>query len=110
MKGKGGLMKKQLSDVSIQSALSIERTILANRRTLLAYIRSAISLIVAGAGLIKFINDTVWVTIGIICIILAPITLICGIFDYFYVKKIINVEKSVLAMADDEEATDDDAT
>ena len=76
-------MKAKIKNAKVQSELSIERTKMANRRTLLAYIRSAVGLIVAGAGLMKFINSTVWIVIGMGCIILAPITLIFGIYDYF---------------------------
>ena len=63
-------MKAKIKNAKVQSELSIERTKMANRRTLLAYIRSAVGLIVAGAGLMKFINSTVWIVIGMGCIIL----------------------------------------
>lgn len=80
----------------IQSKLSIERTLLANKRTFLAYVRTAIGLIVAGAGLMKFVQDKVWVVIGIIFIILTPVTILVGIIDYLRVKKIIQKEKEAL--------------
>lgn len=89
-------MKAKIKNAKVQSELSIERTKMANRRTLLAYIRSAVGLIVAGAGLMKFINSTVWIVIGMGCIILAPITLIFGIYDYFHIKKLIELEKNIL--------------
>ena len=89
-------MKAKIKNSRIQSDLSIERTKMANRRTLLAYIRSAGGLIVAGAGLMKFINSTVWIAVGIGCIVLAPITLIFGIYDYFHIKKLILMEKEFL--------------
>lgn len=80
----------------LQSELAIERTKLSNRRTLLAYIRSVVALIVAGAGLLKFIQDPVWIVAGAICIVLAPIILILGIMDYFRMKKIIVREQILM--------------
>lgn len=95
-------MNKHISNSTIQSALSIERTILANRRTLLSYLRSAVSLIVAGAGLIEFVQNDILVTLGVICLIFAPIVLFYGIFDYIHMKKIIAAEKKVLSFVEEE--------
>lgn len=89
-------MKAKVKNSKIQSELSIERTKMANRRTLLAYIRSTVGLLVAGAGLMKFINSSVWIVIGVACIILAPITLVFGIYDYFRMKKLIQLENDFL--------------
>ena len=89
-------MKDKVKNSRIQSQLSVERTKLANRRTLLAYLRSAVGLVVAGAGLMKFITEDVWVVVGICCIILAPIIMIVGIIDYIHVKKLIKAEKEYL--------------
>ena len=89
-------MKKSIINSKMQSELAMERTRMANRRTLLAYIRSAVGFIVAGAGLLKFIQDPIWIYIGIICIILAPITIIAGIIDYRRVNKLIEKEAAFL--------------
>ena len=89
-------MKAKVKNSKIQSELSIERTKMANRRTLLAYIRSTGGLLVAGAGLMKFINSSVWIVIGVACIILAPITIVFGIYDYFRMKNLIQLENDFL--------------
>ena len=89
-------MKAKIKNSRIQSDLSIERTKMANRRTLLAYIRSVVGLIVAGAGLMEFIDSAVWMAIGIGCIVLAPNILIFGLYDYFHMKKLIQMEKDFL--------------
>ena len=89
-------MKAKIKNSRIQSDLSIERTKMANRRTLLAYVRSVVGLIVAGAGLMEFIDSAVWMAIGIGCIVLAPIILIFGLYDYFHMKKLIQMEKDFL--------------
>ncbi len=87
----------------VQSQLSIERTVLANKRTLMAYFRSAVSLIVAGAGLMKFIQDPIWCIIGIIFIIVAPVMMTIGIVDYYRVKKLIDKESVFVQKFNDEE-------
>ena len=89
-------VKKSIINSKMQSELAMERTKMANRRTLLAYIRSAVGFVVAGAGLLKFIQDPIWIYIGIICIILAPITIIAGIIDYRRVNKLIEKEAAFL--------------
>lgn len=80
----------------IQSELSIERTKLANKRTFLAYLSAAVGLVVAGAGLMKFIRVYAWIAIGWVCIGLAPLVLIMGIVDYLRVKSLIRKEIAYL--------------
>lgn len=85
-------MKKKYTASAIQSELSIERTKMANRRTFLAYLRTSVALIVAGAGMLKFIQVAAWIAIGWICIALAPVIIVLGILDYIQVKKLIKKE------------------
>ncbi len=82
----------------LQSRLSIERTKLANRRTLLAHIRSAIALFVAGSGLVNLIPDSLWVYTGIFCLAMSPVPIIAGIIEYFKIQKIIEFESSQLEL------------
>ena len=46
-----------MKDVSVLNTLAMSRTILANERTFLAYIRTAIMVAVSGVTLIKFFGD-----------------------------------------------------
>ncbi len=86
------------SGSQLQSRLSIERTKLANRRTLLAHIRSAIALFVAGAGLINLIPHSIWVYTGIFCIVTSPIPILAGIVEFVKIQKIIEFESSQLEL------------
>ncbi len=73
--------------------LAVHRTELANRRTLMAYVRTAIGLTAASIALIKLVDDN-WLTIlGWGLLPLAVICLLIGIDDYHRVKKSINEEK-----------------
>lgn len=85
---------QKISASSAQSAMALERTRMANTRTLLAYIRSAVALFVAGAGLLKFISEIVWVYVaGVIFIIATPVLLVVGIREYFTVRKRIDMHE-----------------
>lgn len=85
----------------IQSQLSIERTVMANKRTMMAYFRSAVALVVAAAGLMKFIQDPIWIVIGVFFLILAPVMIVMGIIDYISVKKLIEKEKLFINRVND---------
>lgn len=97
-----------IKDSSIQSAMAIERTKMANTRTMLAYIRSSIGLFVAGAGLLKFVSEIKWVyAVGILFIIATPVVLGFGIWEYFNMRKKIEkhelVKTEFLDHEDDQE-------
>ena len=51
--------------------LTIGRTIMANERTLLAFLRTSIAFFVAGIGLIKYLDHPVFDAIGWIFVVLA---------------------------------------
>jgi putative membrane protein len=73
--------------------LAVHRTELANRRTLMAYIRTAIGLTAASIALLKLLEDG-WLTyLGWALLPVAIFCLLIGIDDYHRVKKSINEEK-----------------
>ena len=85
---------QKINASSAQSAMALERTRMANTRTMLAYIRSAVALFVAGAGLLKFVSEIVWVYIvGILFIIATPILLGVGIWEYLTMRKRIDMHE-----------------
>ena len=70
-------------------ALNFGRTALANERTLLAFIRTAISLLAAGVGFILLLEHPLLIAIGWGFIGLAVFVQIWGLFRYFEIKKIL---------------------
>ena len=73
--------------------LAVHRTELANRRTLMAYIRTAIGLTAASIALIKLVEDG-WLTyLGWALLPLAVMCVLIGMDDYHRVRKSINEEK-----------------
>ena len=74
--------------------MAVLRTELANRRTLLAYIKTAIGLGGVGAGLMKFADSaSIFDEVGIAMIPLAGIVLLAGVIDYFKTRQTIEQEK-----------------
>jgi putative membrane protein len=73
--------------------LAVHRTELANRRTLMAYIRTAIGLTAASIALLKLLEDG-WLTyLGWSLLPIAVICVLIGVDDYHRVRKSINEEK-----------------
>ena len=73
--------------------LAVHRTELANRRTLMAYIKTSIALCASAIGLLKFIGDPWLSHVGWVLLPLSFLFLLVGILDYLRVKKSINEEK-----------------
>jgi putative membrane protein len=88
-----GKNEKEKIERSVQQhssdALNFGRTALANERTLLAFIRTAISLLAAGVGFILLLEHPLLIGIGWIFIGLAVFVQIWGLFRYFEIRKIL---------------------
>ena len=69
--------------------LTIGRTIMANERTLLAFLRTSLAFCIAGIGLIKYLDHQALDAIGWIFIVLAGIFLIWGVYRYRHVRKVL---------------------
>ncbi len=69
--------------------LIIGRTIMANERTLLAFLRTSMTFSIAGVGMIKYLDHPVLDAIGWIFVVLAGIFLIWGVHRYRYVRKVL---------------------
>lgn len=65
--------------------LSIDRTLLANERTLLAYFRTSLTLLVAGASFIQFFEIVIIQIVGWIFI---PFSLIIGVIGIIRYRRI----------------------
>lgn len=74
--------------------LAITRTDLANRRTLLAYLNTAIALFVSGAGLLK-LSGAVWLEgLGILFMPASIVVAVVGIVDYRVQRRGILAERA----------------
>jgi putative membrane protein len=67
------------NDLILRDELAIDRTILANERTILAYLRGAVSLILVGITFVHFFETHLLGYVGLACV---PFGVVVGIFGY----------------------------
>ncbi len=80
-------MAKPYSDYSekqliLRDHLAIDRTILANESTFLAYIRTSLALVIGGAGVIKFFPSDYSLIIAFPFILGGAVTFLLGLKRY----------------------------
>ncbi len=67
------------SDLILRDELAIDRTNLSNERTFLAYMRAAITLIIAGLTFVHFVQTGYLHVVGFLCL---PGGIFAGAFGY----------------------------
>lgn len=74
-------------DIILRDFLALERTTLANERTLFSYIRTSLYLVLAGIGFIKLkeFADLTWV--GYITIPISIVVIVYGFIRYSILQK-----------------------
>lgn len=77
-------------DIILRDWLAIDRTVLANERTFLSYIRTSLTLFIGGISFIKFFDISIVKLIGWIFIPIGIIVSIIGIFKYYDIKREMN--------------------
>ena len=70
--------------------LAIARTVMANDRSLLAFVRTALGCFLGGAGLFKFFGHPVYEIVGIMLMSISAAMLFVGIRKYRTIKKLIS--------------------
>ena len=77
--------------------LAIDRTLLANERTLMAYLRSAVALIIGGLTIYHF-SSAAWFTwLGLGCLPAGAVTALIGIARYRAMDRSIRAVRSRVA-------------
>lgn len=88
------------NDLILRDELAIDRTILANERTILAYLRGAISLILVGITFVHFFETGLLGYVGLACV---PFGVVIGIFGCVRYRKmdkaIRDVRRSLIQQA-----------
>ena len=79
--------KSYPDDLIIRDYLAIQRTSLANVRTLLSYIRTSLYFLVSGTALIKVEDLENIKEFGYLSFLISLIILILGFLNYFKIKK-----------------------
>ncbi len=69
--------------------LDIERTLWANERTMLAYIRTAFASLILGFGILRFATNNTIYSLGFIAVIIGIAFIIAGMKTYGSRKKAV---------------------
>jgi putative membrane protein len=69
--------------------MDIGRTIMANERTLPAFLRTSLGFFLSGIALIKYLKHPLIQILGWVSIFLAPVFLVWGLYRYRHVKKVL---------------------
>lgn len=91
--------------IILRDHLALQRTKLANERTLLTYVRSALYLIIAGIAFLGMEDFRGMPYIGITCLGVSIIILIIGFVRFTQLKKQLN---KIYKLPDPEENEDDE--
>ena len=70
------------NEMILRDYLTLDRTILANERTLLAYLRTFIGTFSAGIAMIKFLDAPLLTLIGYIFVAMSPFFVVFGVLRY----------------------------
>lgn len=79
-----------MGETDLRDQLAVDRTHLANERTLLAYIRTALALAGAGAGLLQFFDTAQSQVTGVLLLAAGIIGLLVGIWRFRTVRRHIS--------------------
>ena len=91
------MIEKQINkDLILRERLALQRTILANQSTFLAFLRTSMYFFIAGLSLENLLNITDSIAIEIFFFTSSFIIFLIGIINYFRQKKmIIESEKNI---------------
>lgn len=73
-------------ELILRDHLAIDRTVLANERTFLAYICTALALVIAGASTPHFLKDWWWVVAGWFLVASGCLVLVIGTWRFKNVR------------------------
>lgn len=79
--------EEQKAELILRDKLALDRTVLANERTLLSYFRSFVVVLSSGIAILKVELFEEIEYLGILLVTIAPILLVIGLARFIYVKK-----------------------
>ena len=84
------------SELILRDHLAVDRTLLANERTLLSYLRSGVALFIDGISIIHFSNHGWFSAVGFLCLPCGALTVMFGIQRFRQMNRAILVIRQEL--------------
>jgi putative membrane protein len=81
----------------LRDYLALDRTVLANERTLFSYIRLSLGIAAAGVGMIELLNIKAAVVSGCILVALSPFVCVIGVLRFISMQKKLKTIQTVPA-------------
>ncbi len=96
-------------ELILRDELAIDRTLPANERTLLTYLRAAVALVIAGLSIIQFSNRDWFLAIRVACLPAGIITGLIGVVRYRRMNRVISRVRAWASKRETEAKPDTDA-
>jgi putative membrane protein len=87
----------------LRDYLALDRTILANERTLFSYIRLSLGLAAAGVGMIELLDIRAAVVSGCVLVAISPFVCVIGILRFIAMQKKLRTIATIQPPARDSE-------
>lgn len=81
---------KNQDKIILRDYLALERTRLANERTLFAYIRTSLYLLTAGLGIFEIESIQHLRMLAWVCVVVSAILFVFGLYKYYQLRKYLN--------------------
>lgn len=81
---------KNQDKIILRDYLALERTRLANERTLFAYIRTSLYLLTAGLGIFEIESIQHLRMLAWICVVVSAVLFVFGLYKYYQLRKYLN--------------------
>lgn len=78
------------NEMILRDYLAVDRTIMANESSFLSYIRTSLTLVVAGVSLVKFLDSSFFHLLGWSLLVLAGLLVIHGAMRYEAMENILD--------------------
>lgn len=81
---------KNQDKIILRDYLALERTRLANERTLFAYIRTSLYLLTAGLGIFEIESIQHLRMLAWVCVVVSAVLFVFGLYKYYQLRKYLN--------------------
>lgn len=81
---------KNQDKIILRDYLALERTRLANERTLFAYIRTSLYLLTAGLGIFEIESIQHLRMLAWVCVVVSAVLFVFGFYKYYQLRKYLN--------------------